>query len=442
MEARKRFSLWADNLFFSVRGFIRKLLRENTQSISLCEKLHDNEKSVDKLVEFSQLRLKKVLSNCVEAVPAYSQYELSEPYIEEFGYIDKISLKANADAFRSCNKPFLIIKGSTSGTTGSPLSVPQPMESVIREHAFVMRHMAWAGFEKGDKRAWIRGDVIVPINQQAPPYWRYSYLEDMILLSSFHMTQSALPLYIQAMVDYGVDIIQAYPSSVTALAKYLQSKGEYYPGSIKSVITSSESLLEEDRNVIEERFQCKVFDWYGLFERVAAIANCEHGRYHVLTDYAHVEFIDVGNGLHEIVGTSFNNQYYPLIRYKTGDQVVLSQEKECPCGRVYPLVERIEGRSVEHVFAFDGQKVFALDQCVKGVEGIQGSQYVQDSLNAIVVNVVVDNSFTEEQSEKLVANVRSRLGEKMCVRIEKVEQLLRTKNGKVRQAICSIKDES
>lgn len=434
--------VWIHNLLLSLRGFVRRFLRENNQSISLCESLLDNETSIDKLSQFSQSRLKTVLSNCVENVPAYSQYGRVAPCIEDFGFIDKASLKGAADSFRSCNKPFPVIKGSTSGTTGSPLSVPQSMESVIREHAFVMRHMAWAGFEKGDKRAWIRGDVIVPINQQTPPYWRYSYLEDMILLSSFHMTQSALPLYIQAMVDYGVDIIQAYPSSVTALAKYLQSKGEYYPGSIKSVITSSESLSEEDRNVIEERFQCKVFDWYGLFERVAAIANCEHGRYHVLTDYAHVEFIDVGNGLHEIVGTSFNNQYYPLIRYKTGDQVVLSEEKECPCGRVYPLVERIEGRSVEHVFAFDGQKVFALDQCVKGVEGIQGSQYVQDSLNEIVVNVVVDNSFTEEQSEKLVANVRSRLGEKMRVRIEKVEQLLRTKNGKVRQAICSIKDES
>ena len=352
----------------------------------------------------------------------------------------KDELRKRPNDFYSEEKPKIVVNGSTSGTTGSPLSIPQSLESVIREQAFVSRMLKWAGYENGDRRAWIRGDLIVPIKQKNPPYWRYSWFENMIMLSSFHMTKEALPLYIQAMVDYGVDIIQAYPSSVATLAKYLEAKGEYYPGTIKSVITSSETLSPEDRQVIEERFRCKVFDWYGQFERVAAIANCEHGRYHVLTDYSYVEFLDVGNGQHEIVGTNFNNLYYPLIRYRTGDHVILSEEKECPCGRVYPIVERIEGRVGDYLLGENGQKVHILNHIPKGVRGLLACQFIQDTPNCIQAIIVVNSDiFDDIERQKLINNINARLGQNMSVVIRVTDAIPRTKNGKVRQAICSVR---
>lgn len=438
----KNSPVWLQNLTLSARALARKKLRINSESESISNSLDDLEKSTYKLSKFSNDNLSNVMDNAVSNTLFYSSIDNKNSLcLDDFPYITKDELRSNPNSFQSSAKPRVIVKGSTSGTTGTPLSIPQSMSSVIREQAFVSRMLKWAGYQKGDKRAWIRGDLIVPINQKKPPYWRYSWFENMIMLSSFHMTREALPLYLQAMVDYGVDIIQAYPSSIATLAKYLKLKGEYYPGHIKSVITSSESLSVEDRQIIEERFRCKVFDWYGQFERVAAIANCEHGRYHVLTDYSYVEFLDTGNGQHEIVGTNFNNLYYPLIRYKTGDHVILSKEKECPCGRVYPMVERIEGRVVDHVYAADGHKVYALDQCVKGVEGVLGSQYIQDNEGEITVRIVPDTLFDKVQQDKLTANVKSRLGDEMIVNIVAVDKLERTKNGKVRQAICNIKEE-
>ena len=209
---------------------------------------------------------------------------------------------------------------------------------------------------------------------------------------------------------------------------------------LNSIITSSEYLSPESRTLVEDRFRCKVFDWYGQFERVAAIANCEHGRYHVLTDYSHVELLNSGNGRYEIVGTNFNNELYPLVRYKTGDHVLLSDETTCPCGRVYPLVKGIEGRVVDYVYASSGQQVFALDQCVKGVAGIVGSQYVQDKLGQIEVRIVAGTDFNEAALSKLTDNVKKRLGEDMSVSVVEVKMLERTQNGKVRQAICNIKE--
>ncbi len=93
---------------------------------------------------------------------------------------------------------------------------------------------------------------------------------------------------------------------------------------------------------------------------MVAIGQCEHGRYHLLSDYSHVELLAAGDGRYELVGTNFNNQYFPLIRYKTGDHVHLSENEACPCGRVFPMIERIEGRIGDYLVGEDGQKCIFL----------------------------------------------------------------------------------
>jgi len=435
-----RAPVWFQNVLLSFRAVIKKRLRECAKSDQICLQLKSMEFDSIALNDYREKHLQLTLNNAVSNVPFYHLLKgVDVKSLDSFPFVTKGDVRSQPADFESEQKPKWIVSGSTSGTTGSPLSIPQSLDSVLREQAFITRSLDWAGYKKGDKRAWIRGDMIVPIEQTKPPYWRYSYFEDMMLLSSFHMTTAALPLYIEAMVNYGVDVIQAYPSSIVTIAKYLESKGRFYPGKVKSVLTSSETLSFEDRQVIEERFRCKVFDWYGLFERVAAIANCEHGRYHVLTDYSHVEFFDAGNGSHEIVGTNYNNLYYPLIRYKTGDHVVLSRDKDCPCGRVYPMVDQVDGRVGDYLIGENGQKVYILNHIPKGVDGLIECQFIQDEPGVICVLAVVEpTSFDCVQENYLTQNVKERLGRSMAVEIKYVEALQRTKNGKVRQAICTL----
>ncbi|ENM5859990.1 phenylacetate--CoA ligase family protein, partial [Vibrio mimicus] len=359
--------------------------------------------------------------------------------IEAFPYLDKTILRHEHEQFISSVKPSVVVHGATSGTTGTPLTILQDMRSVIREQAFVARQMAWAGYRKGDKRAWIRGDMVVPLSQKQGPFWRYSWFEQMIIMSSFHLTPKAMPSYLQAMVDFGVEVIQAYPSSIAALARYLETNQTYYPSKLKSIITSSESLSEEDRQVIETRFGCKVFDWYGLFERVAAIGQCEHGRYHLLSDYSQVELVEAGQGRYELIGTNFNNYYFPLIRYKTGDHVYLSENETCPCGRVFPVIDRIEGRIGDYLIGEDGQKVHILNHIPKGVNGLIATQFLQNSRDKVVILVVVDSlRFDLVQEEILIKNTKDRIGRNIYIEIRKVESIPKSKNGKVRQAICKI----
>lgn len=432
--------VFIQNILLSSRAFIRKKIRENTDCKKLTKKLQAHEFNFELLNKYIDKSLSSVLTNANEAI---DYYKGTGPDINKYSYIDKPTVNSHKDKFLSPQKKGAVINGATSGTTGAPLVIPQGIQSVITEQAFVNRGLAWAGFKEGDKRAWIRGDMIVPMEQKQAPFWRYSYLENMILLSSFHMATSNLQSYINAMVDFDVQVIQAYPSSIVMLAKYLEVNNEYYPGEIKSVVTSSESLTKEDKHLIETRFKCTVFDWYGLFERVAAIASCEHGRYHILTDYAHVELLPAGKtedgrDRAEIVGTNFNNSLYPLIRYKTGDHVVLSDEPNCPCGRVFPIVDSIEGRTGDYLIADNGQKVHILNHIPKGVSGLLGVQFLQKEHMKIEVLVTCNNGFTTEQKLRLIDNTKERLGNKMDVTITIVDDLKRTKNGKMKQAICDL----
>ncbi|WP_350668673.1 phenylacetate--CoA ligase family protein [Pseudoalteromonas sp. 69-MNA-CIBAN-0232] len=426
------------NILLSSRAFLRKKLRENIKCVQYTKELIANEYDAEALNQYQNKKYKKMLNNANDNTSYYKGFGTD---ISTYPYIDKVTLNNNKDKFLLSKKSGVVINGETSGTTGTPLSIPQNMESVVTEQAFINRMMKWAGFNSGDKRAWLRGDMIVPLEQNEKPFWRYSYSENMIMLSSFHMSQDHLQDYINAMVDFGVQIIQAYPSSIVTLAKYLDVNNQFYSGDLKSIVTSSESLSKEDKLLVEKRFKCTVFDWYGLFERVAAIASCEQGRYHILTDYSYIELLPAGKtedgrDRAEIIGTNFNNSLYPLIRYKTGDHVILSNEKSCPCGRVFPIVESIEGRVGDYLIAENGQKVHILNHIPKGVNGLLGTQFLQKESMRIEVLVICNNNFIEDEKLKLINNVKERLGSKMDVTITVVDNFIRTKNGKMRQAIC------
>ncbi|RJG51630.1 phenylacetate--CoA ligase family protein [Motilimonas pumila] len=436
----KKSPILVQNTLLSLRALVRKKLRETPKQKAVLLEIEKNERDQNFLDSFVTKKMKDVLSSAKDNVPFYKNLDgVDVDDVNSFPIIHKSLVSELGSAFNNESHKGVVVNGSTSGTTGSPLKIKQSMDSVVREQAFVSRHLNWAGYKPGDKRAWIRGDIIVPLSQKKGPYWRYSWFENMIMLSSYHMKKEVLQDYLDAMVDYQVDIIQANPSSIIMLAKYLEVNNDFYQGKLKSIITSSESFSPEDKRLVEERFKCTVFDWYGLFERVAAIGSCEYGNYHILTDYSHVELIEHENGKHEIVGTNFNNNLTPLIRYKTGDFVSLSEQQTCKCGRVFPIIDKIEGRVNDFLISEGGQKVFILSHTFAGVKGIIAGQFLQESKSSIEIKVVADVSlFVAVEKTKLIANAKARLGESMNIIVTVVNEIPKTRNGKVKLAICNV----
>ncbi len=443
--------IWAQELLTSAQSSLRNAMREGRAFETVAAQVHESQWwSEQELRDFQARKLRTILESATRHVPYYrNKYrplgldfeEMELPgAVASLPLITKADVRKGGKSLISERKRGPLFSGSTSGTTGAPLTLYQDLAAINRENAFIWRQLTWAGLRRGDRRAWMRGDMIVPATQGKPPYWRVNHAENMLMLSSYHLSESSAPAYLDALTRFDPVVIQAYPSSIGFLATWMRSAGSRYRGSsLRGIVTSSETLSDAPRREIESVFGCRVFDWYGHFERVAAIGTCEHGRHHLLSDYSYVEMLPADDGLFELVGTGFHNLSTPLIRYRCGDFVrPASATGRCACGRSFPLIEEVIGRVDDSIKLVDGRSVGRLDHLFKGVEGILEAQIRQDRVDAITMLVVPSATFNDRTRETLENNTRYRLGEGIALEIRLVDAIPRTRNGKFKGVVCNI----
>lgn len=319
----------------------------------------------------------------------------------------------------------------TSGTSGTPLSLVQSLGAVIREEAFIQRQLRWTGWRPGQRRAWIRGDIVCAARPPDGRYWCRDYAGRMLLMSSYHLSEATMGAYIDALEAYEPVVLHAYPSSVAALAAWIEANRRHYRGrALRAVLTSSETLDPAVREQVERAFRVPVFDWYGQAERVVAIGTCEAGSYHVLTDYGGVELLEGEDGMCELVGTTLNNPAMPLQRYRTGDRIVPGTGAACRCGRVFPTVQAVIGRQERIVTLPDGRMLARLDRVFQGHDGhlIEG-QVLYANDGSFRLRVVVTRDFTVRDEAELVRAFLLRVPGVRVV-VERVSAIARGPNGK------------
>jgi phenylacetate-CoA ligase len=117
------------------------------------------------------------------------------------------------------------------------------------------------------------------------------------------------------------------------------------------------------RRIFKEVYQCKTYDSYSGLEACGLISECEHGKLHISPDVGIIELLkEDGNYAQpgetgEAVCTGFLNYDQPLIRYRIGDLIKLSNNQQCECGRHMPVVDEIIGRVEDTVLAKDGREM-------------------------------------------------------------------------------------
>jgi len=430
----------AQEWLIAARDALRHALREGRHFDALEGQLEDSQWwSAEALHAYQQRSVDNLLAFAARHVPYYrDRLPAAHTPLAQLPLLDKAQVRAAGRALLADRRRGPAFSIETSGTSGAPLVLRQDLAAINRENAFVWRQLAWAGLRRGEPRAWLRGDMIVPAAQRSPPYWRLNRTENMLMLSSYHLAESTAAACLEALAAFEPVVIQAYPSSIGFLAAWMLGSGARYRGAaLRGSVTSSETLSAERRRDITAAFGCPVFDWYGQAERVAAAGTCEHGRLHLLSDYSCVELLPAQDGWYELVGTSFNNYAMPLIRYRCGDRVRPAPAQErCACGRAFPLLEEIAGRDDDAVQLPDGRSIGRLDHVFKGVEGVVEAQIRQEGAGAVAVLVVPAADFGEHTRRALLRNLRERLGRDVALEIRRVDAIPRGANGKFRSVVC------
>lgn len=449
--------VWVQNLGITLYGFMWKRRRFGGVFKEELEKVRKREIFGDgDWKEYQENKLGELLVHSYHTVPyyreAFSKAGLDEKVLLTFNPDDLVKLpllekeviRKNPESFVSNDyrlkglHPYL-----TSGTTGTPLTV-YFSSRVHQEWSayYEARVRNWASVIYTQRRAMIGGRQVVPNGVASPPYWRKNWAEGQLYMSAFHISPESAPHYAKALKDWKPDYLVGYASSWFFLSRFIveQNLKTVNP---RAVLTSSEKLADDMRTTIEKAFGCPVFDAYSGVEACCLASECEHHNLHVSSDVGIIELLDekglpVKEGTPgEIVATGLINFAQPLIRYRTGDYAVFSNEV-CECGRKMPILKELAGRLEDTVIGPDGREMVRFHGLFVGLPNIIEGQVIQESLDKIRLRIVTSEGYSEKDKNELEKRVKDRLGPVM-VEIEKVNQIERTSRGKFRAVISRIK---
>lgn len=405
--------------------------------------------SENDLLLYQQEALKEIIEPAFQHVPYYrSAMQIfnvkpgdirSLQDLSLMPFIDKAMVRKHPEQFTSSKSvaPFLY-KCHTSGTTGTPLTIYRDVRNIGFEYAMLCRQRQWAGISEGDRTATLKGELLPPRNLTENKFWIWNGAENKLVMSSYHISAQTFRNYIDALAGYKVVALDGYPSSIYALATFMLDRNLVLP--MQAILTSSETLFPEHKKIIEQAFVCRVFDYYGMAERIAAIHTCEHGTYHIIPEYSIVELVRsslAGDGFFEIVGTALNNHAMPLIRYRVGD-VAEAMNAKCPCGRHYPVIKALVGRTDDSIITPNGKIIGRLDHIFKGAHHLRQAQIYQPELDRVIVRVVADETFSKRDGDSVLEKLYHRLGDGIRLEIEQVSYIPRTACGKMKSVISQV----
>ena len=409
----------------------------------------------NELKAFQDERIKALALHCYEEIPYYREMmhgmRLTPSDIQSVDDLHKLPLLTrqlvmeNGDRLvaRNASKADRIV-GYTSGTTGSPMRLVWDRRVCLAKTVVDWRQKRLAGLNPGDRIAFFLGRQVTPLGQKRPPFWRHNRVLNHLFCSSFHLSSVNLPAYLEKLERFRPRAIEGYPSTLSILAGYLNSRRETFP--LQAVLASSETLLPAQRESIERAFGCRIFDFYGMAERAVFATECaEHRGKHVNSDFGHVEVLAGGKEaaadaeMGRIVATSLHNFSMPLLRYETSDITAL-QAKPCRCGCAMPVMSGVATKDEDIVVTPDGRYISSsiLNAVTHHLTNIVESQIIQESVDRITMRVVPGAGYGDEDSQFIRKALREVLGDGVGVGIELVESIPRTASGKFRWVISKV----
>ncbi len=441
---------WIKSLISSSYGMSQRIQRYGKLYKEHIEFLEESQYwTNEKLADYQQWKLSKFFNDINKKVPYYNIQPYLD-YIHSASKYQKLPIltkehvrQNNNDLYNSnLNK----VKWShTSGTTGSSMIFPLSLEAFQKEYAFRYLHYDWCNvnLHNREKVAMCAGHPVTPSNRNKPPFWVYDFANNHLYFSSYHLSEYNMRSYIRKLEDFNPHLLHGYPSSIYILARaYKKYKKKKL--NLKSIVTSSETLLDFQREMIENAFQVKAYNYYGTSEMSANILECEKGELHLKAEYSYVEILNENNNLCKpgetgrIVSTNFNNLAFPLIRYDIGDVVRISSNQNSKCGRSGLLIDYIEGRIENYIYTPDGRVIGRLDHLFKDAINVKEAQIEQRDINEVIIRIVREKAYSQQDEKAIQNEARIRLGNSIKLVFDYVEQIPRTRNGKFQFIITKI----
>lgn len=394
-------------------------------------------------------QLLAVVNHALRHVPYYRRrypgleiHSLQE-FEAKIGFIDKAEVMAHWEEFVADDIDRSLYRtGTTGGTSGKPLKLLFPKDRYVRELPFTHRMMHRFGW---------RFDTLGVIRNHRLPAGRNYMVNPVmqqVIFDAFRMDEAYARTVYRTMRRLCVHCLYAYPSALFQFAKLCHRQGLDL-SFVKMARLTSEQITDEQRHLFCDVLHMPISYSFGHSEKLILAGNTPDApAYHVEGHYGYLELIDndcrlitEANKEGEMVGTTFSNFGFPLIRYRTGDYSSYVRDvSQTPYEKVLSSIQGRWQSSLIH--CADGRTVSTASLNLHGelYEKIDGLQYVQERPGELDVLIIKGPTYDASTESALLHHFRGCLGPDTAVSIRYVDKLRLQPNGKFLLLISHVKN--
>ena len=358
----------------------------------------------------------------------YTRYYATYNSYSELPVLTKDIIRENTAGLISHAYKKKLHKKQSGGSTGMPLVYYTTSESQSYLWAGIIMSWEIAGYNFGDRVAFIAGTSLIKTGIAHKVFYK---LFNIDVYPATPLNEQTLAAHAENMKRNKTAIIYGYANVINELADYIKTKKAGYFPHLKGIVCTAEILKDSVRENIEKAFGVRVVNQYGCNEGGTSAFECEHGKMHLISSKIVYEVNKEGGC---IISTDLANEGFIMLKYDTGDMLQFD-DKACTCGRTFPVVNRIIGRSSDIV----------VDQCnnrlhdsffyfmFKYEPSVKKYQAVYDK-DIITVTIQTDNSKPKEAYSKYLALLREQVKFKEYHLLLN-EPFILLKNGKHKQIV-------
>ncbi|HKW15163.1 MAG TPA: hypothetical protein VJS69_11815 [Candidatus Krumholzibacteria bacterium] len=327
----------------------------------------------------------------------------------------------------------------TGGSTGLVVRLHVTRESYEWRTAIADRAYGWAGAEEGTHSLHIWGATRSANRLHGYKVFIHRVLQRRTYFNAFRQfTDDERAACCDVINRMKPDAIVGYTGILVDIARFAREHNALR-WKAPTLISTAETLQCGQRELLIGQLADDVFDSYGSREFMNIATECsQHDGYHIASDNLRVEVVDrdgrpVEAGVEgRIVVTDFHNAATPFVRYEVGDNGVMApSDRPCRCGRPFPLLQSVEGRSQDIIHTHHGWvSAINLQDVLEYFDWVEGYQLLQPSPDRLIIKLLTRVELTEERLLPLRSRLHTQLGD-LAVTFERVNELSRRPNGKI-----------
>ena len=331
----------------------------------------------------------------------------------------------------------------TSGSSGDPFVFAKDKFCHALIWANIMRRFKWYSIDFNHSlQARFYG---MPLDFIANKKLRIKdFLSHRYRFNIFDFSDEAMGRMLSKFQRTKFDYIKGYTGSIVLLSKFLKKKQLFLSDicpSLKVCIVTSEMLFEDDKKLLQERFNIPIINEYGSAELDIIAMESPNRIWKVNSETLFVEILDENDCVlpygqeGRIVVTSLYNKAHPMIRYEVGDIGVLDEKSTFK----NPILKKLIGRTNDVAVLPSGKKspgmtFYSITKKLFDDDGnVKEFVILQTKTDTFEIDYVSENELSDSEIDTIKKVLDQFLEPGLVYHFYRKDRIERSKSGKLKQ---------